>query len=80
MRPLDEQRILVTGSTDGLGRRVAAELAVRGAHVIVHGRDPGRVDEAVRETGAAEGLVADLARPRAGPRGWPARPASSTRS
>ena len=60
MRPLDEQRILVTGSTDGLGRRVAAELAGRGAHVIVHGRNPGKVDEAVRETGAAEGLVADL--------------------
>jgi NAD(P)-dependent dehydrogenase (short-subunit alcohol dehydrogenase family) len=61
VRPLDEQRILVTGSTDGLGRGVAAELARRGAHVIVHGRDPGKVDEAVPETGAAEGLVADLA-------------------
>jgi NAD(P)-dependent dehydrogenase (short-subunit alcohol dehydrogenase family) len=61
LRPLDQQRILVTGSTDGLGRRVAAELARRGAHVIVHGRDPAKVDEAVGETGAAEGLVADLA-------------------
>jgi NAD(P)-dependent dehydrogenase (short-subunit alcohol dehydrogenase family) len=61
VRPLDEQRILVTGSTDGLGRRVAAELAGRGAHVIVHGRDPAKVEEAVRETGAAGGLVADLA-------------------
>jgi NAD(P)-dependent dehydrogenase (short-subunit alcohol dehydrogenase family) len=60
LRPLDEQRILITGSTDGLGRRVAAELARRGAHVLVHGRDPARVGEAVRETGAAEGLVADL--------------------
>jgi NAD(P)-dependent dehydrogenase (short-subunit alcohol dehydrogenase family) len=61
LRPLDEQRILITGSTDGLGRRVAAELARRGAHVIVHGRNPAKVDEAVGETGAAEGLVADLA-------------------
>jgi NAD(P)-dependent dehydrogenase (short-subunit alcohol dehydrogenase family) len=61
LRPLDEQRILVTGSTDGLGRRLAAELARRGAHVIVHGRNPAKVDEAVGETGAAEGLVADLA-------------------
>jgi NAD(P)-dependent dehydrogenase (short-subunit alcohol dehydrogenase family) len=61
VRPLDEQRILVTGSTDGLGRRVAAEPIGRGAHVIVHGRDPAKVDEAVRETGAAEGCVADLA-------------------
>jgi NAD(P)-dependent dehydrogenase (short-subunit alcohol dehydrogenase family) len=61
LRPLDEQRMLITGSTDGLGRRLAAELARRGPHVIVHGRDPAKVDEAVAETGAAEGLVADLA-------------------
>ena len=62
MRPLEEQRILVTGSTDGLGRRVAGELAARGASVLVHGRDPGKVDEAAREVGAAAGLVADLSR------------------
>jgi NAD(P)-dependent dehydrogenase (short-subunit alcohol dehydrogenase family) len=61
VRPLDEQRILVTGSTDGLGRAVAAELAGRGVHVVVHGRDPAKVERAVRDTGAAEGLVADLA-------------------
>ncbi|HEV2874690.1 MAG TPA: NYN domain-containing protein [Thermoleophilaceae bacterium] len=61
MRPLTEQRNLITGSTDGLGRRVAAELAGRGAQVIVHGRDPGKVEEAAHEVGAAEGLVADLA-------------------
>jgi NAD(P)-dependent dehydrogenase (short-subunit alcohol dehydrogenase family) len=60
MRPVDEQRVLVTGSTDGLGRRVAAELAARGARVLVHGRDPGRVDAAAREVGAEDGIVADL--------------------
>jgi NAD(P)-dependent dehydrogenase (short-subunit alcohol dehydrogenase family) len=52
---------LVTGSTDGLGRRVAAELAARGARVLVHGRDPGKVEEAADEVGAEAGLVADLA-------------------
>ena len=61
MRPLEEQRVLITGSTDGLGRRVAAELRRRGATVIVHGRDPGKVQAAVEESGAAAGLVADLA-------------------
>jgi NAD(P)-dependent dehydrogenase (short-subunit alcohol dehydrogenase family) len=60
VRPLGEQRILVTGATDGLGRRVAAELAGRGARVLVHGRDAGRVEETAREIGAEAGLVADL--------------------
>jgi NAD(P)-dependent dehydrogenase (short-subunit alcohol dehydrogenase family) len=61
LRPVAEQRILVTGSTDGLGRRVAAELAERGAQVLVHGRDTGKVEAVAREAGAEAGLVADLA-------------------
>jgi NAD(P)-dependent dehydrogenase (short-subunit alcohol dehydrogenase family) len=61
MKPLDEQVILVTGATDGLGRSVAAELVGRGATVILHGRDEGRIADAVRETGAARAYRADLA-------------------
>jgi NAD(P)-dependent dehydrogenase (short-subunit alcohol dehydrogenase family) len=38
----DQQVILVTGSTDGLGREVALRLASTGAHVIVHGRNRER--------------------------------------
>jgi NAD(P)-dependent dehydrogenase (short-subunit alcohol dehydrogenase family) len=60
MRPVEEQRILITGSTDGLGRHVAAELAGRGAGVLVHGRDPRKTEEVAREVGAEAGLVADL--------------------
>jgi NAD(P)-dependent dehydrogenase (short-subunit alcohol dehydrogenase family) len=60
VRPLAEQAILVTGSTDGLGRRVAEELVGRGATVLVHGRDPGKVERVVQEIGAAHGLLADL--------------------
>lgn len=42
-RPSPGQRIvLVTGSTDGLGREVAQRLASQGAHVIVHGRNAER--------------------------------------
>ena len=33
------QVVLVTGSTDGLGREVALRLASAGAHVLVHGRN-----------------------------------------
>jgi NAD(P)-dependent dehydrogenase (short-subunit alcohol dehydrogenase family) len=61
VRPLAEQRILVTGSTDGHGRQLAGALAQRGASVLVHGRDAGKVDAALAETGTESGLVVDLA-------------------
>lgn len=44
---------LVTGSTDGLGREVARQLAALGAFVIVHGRNPERGEEVVRMIRAA---------------------------
>ena len=34
--------ILITGSTDGVGRYVARQLAARGARVLIHGRDAAR--------------------------------------
>ena len=49
MRPLSEQTILVTGSTDGLGKALARELAVDGASVILHGRDDAKGRAAVEE-------------------------------
>jgi NAD(P)-dependent dehydrogenase (short-subunit alcohol dehydrogenase family) len=55
MRPIDEQVVLITGSTDGLGRALAQELAGRGATVVVHGRDAARGEAAVRELREATG-------------------------
>lgn len=52
--------VLVTGSTDGIGLRTAELLRARGCDVVVHGRDPGRVDAARNRVGAVAGLVADL--------------------
>ena len=49
MRSVDEAVILVTGSTDGLGKSMARDLAATGATVLLHGRDPERGDAAVRE-------------------------------
>jgi NAD(P)-dependent dehydrogenase (short-subunit alcohol dehydrogenase family) len=55
MRPIDEQVVLITGSTDGLGRALARELARRGATVVVHGRDAARGEATVRELREATG-------------------------
>jgi NAD(P)-dependent dehydrogenase (short-subunit alcohol dehydrogenase family) len=41
--------VLVTGSTDGIGRETALELARLGARVIVHGRNAARVADAYEE-------------------------------
>ena len=51
---------LVTGSTAGIGLAIATTLAKEGAAVIVNGRTHQRVDDAVRASGAANGIVADL--------------------
>ena len=47
--------ILVTGSTDGVGRFVAERLAADGAEVIVHGRDRARGEALVRKIAKAGG-------------------------
>ena len=49
MTPIEKQTILITGSTDGLGRASARALAKRGALVLVHGRDQARIDDTVAE-------------------------------
>ena len=57
--------ILVTGSTDGVGRYVAERLANDGARAIVHGRDRARGEAVVKQIadggGEALFLEADLA-------------------
>lgn len=61
-----DKTVLITGATDGLGRAVARDLAERGATVLVHGRDAGRVETTRREIAEATGnqrlgsLVADF--------------------
>ncbi len=59
--------VLVTGSTDGIGKATAFGLAQMGARVILHGRDPekGRrvLEEIARMTGSdqLDLFIADLA-------------------
>jgi NAD(P)-dependent dehydrogenase (short-subunit alcohol dehydrogenase family) len=39
---MNGKTVLITGSTDGVGRYVASELAKQGARVLIHGRDARR--------------------------------------
>lgn len=62
------KKILITGSTSGIGRETARELARLGHHVLVHGRSRDKVQHVVAELSAStteeqvEGYVADLAK------------------
>lgn len=63
---VDRATVLVTGATDGLGRGLAGELVRHGAHVLVHGRTPQRVEETVdaltpEASRKPQGYVADFA-------------------
>jgi len=48
---MDGKTVLVTGSTDGVGRYVAAKLAAAGAKVLIHGRDKARAKTLTDEIG-----------------------------
>ncbi|SFO35390.1 NAD(P)-dependent dehydrogenase, short-chain alcohol dehydrogenase family [Bradyrhizobium sp. Ghvi] len=54
---MEGKTVLITGSTDGVGRHVASRLAAEGAHVLIHGRDAARakalIDEIVKAGHAA---------------------------
>jgi NAD(P)-dependent dehydrogenase (short-subunit alcohol dehydrogenase family) len=62
-----ERTILITGATDGLGRALADQLATEGASLILHGRDPDKLDDtanAIRDNHGVprpHTVIADLA-------------------
>jgi NAD(P)-dependent dehydrogenase (short-subunit alcohol dehydrogenase family) len=55
MKPIEQQTILVTGSTDGLGKSTAHALARQGATVLLHGRDQQRLQATQQEIREATG-------------------------
>jgi NAD(P)-dependent dehydrogenase (short-subunit alcohol dehydrogenase family) len=62
---MNGKTVLVTGSTDGVGRYVAAQLAAAGATVLIHGRDCDRAKtlaKQIRRAGHGEAVFyqADL--------------------
>ncbi|MGY8997941.1 MAG: SDR family NAD(P)-dependent oxidoreductase, partial [Alphaproteobacteria bacterium] len=54
------KRIIVTGSTRGIGLATARLFVERGAEVVVHGRTDESVARAVAEIGGGHGIAADL--------------------
>jgi NAD(P)-dependent dehydrogenase (short-subunit alcohol dehydrogenase family) len=51
---MNGKAVLITGSTDGVGRYVAGELAKQGAHVLIHGRDAARAKSLIDEIKAKD--------------------------
>jgi NAD(P)-dependent dehydrogenase (short-subunit alcohol dehydrogenase family) len=58
---LQDQRVLVTGATAGIGRETATLFARRGATVVITGRDPERGAQTVAAIEAAGGRVEFIA-------------------
>ena len=57
---LDAKRVLVLGSTSGLGRSIAHQFVREGARVVVSGRNEERAAEAAAALGAATSVVGNL--------------------
>ncbi|MCH9681339.1 MAG: SDR family NAD(P)-dependent oxidoreductase [Deltaproteobacteria bacterium] len=58
--------IVITGSTDGIGRATAQALVSGGHHLVLHGRNPDKLqalrDELSATSGSISTLVCDLSR------------------
>lgn len=60
------KRVVVTGGSSGIGLEIAAQLATRGAHLVLTGRRPDALEAAVRQVranggGEVHAIVGDVA-------------------
>lgn len=67
---LENKRVIISGSTKGIGKAIAKTLAAEGATVIINGRSQDSIDKALNEIkkevdGAKiSGIVCDFAKPQ----------------
>lgn len=64
--PLKGRRVVISGGSTGIGRAIAVLLASEGARVFIGASAPEHLDDAlarIREVGAGDGIVLDLAEP-----------------
>ncbi|MCB9779200.1 MAG: SDR family NAD(P)-dependent oxidoreductase [Alphaproteobacteria bacterium] len=60
MTQLAHRRALVTGGTSGIGLAIARQLRAAGLEVVVCGRDPDRLQQALDAVPGLRGFTADL--------------------
>jgi 3-oxoacyl-[acyl-carrier protein] reductase len=60
MKPLSGKTAIVTGSSRGIGRAIAARLAADGARTVLCARDAGALGEVARSIEIAKGVAAAL--------------------
>lgn len=60
---INEQVVIITGSTKGIGFSIAKSLVQKGAAIVINGRDEEKVEETIKKLQSMGGRVTGLARP-----------------
>jgi NAD(P)-dependent dehydrogenase (short-subunit alcohol dehydrogenase family) len=68
MSPYENQVVIITGGSSGIGRSAAMAFAEKGARVLITGRRRAPLEEVAAAHLSIESLVADAAKPEEAPR------------
>ncbi len=63
LKPSDDDVVLITGATSGIGAGLATRFHARGAHVIITGRDLERLSAMAAEHPGMTAIVMDVRDP-----------------
>ena len=54
LKPLNQQTIVITGASSGIGREFALQLAKKGFNIALVSRTPSQLDSVVKEICASQ--------------------------